>query len=64
MGGADGRSVGCALRAARSARCPAEGARTAGRVIPTAHEPVGELRLRGASLSRGVGGHQGLAAWV
>ena len=36
----------------------------AGRVIPTAHEPVGELRLRRAALDRGEGGHQGLAAWV
>lgn len=64
MGGADGRRVGCALRAARSARCPAEGARAAGHATPVAHALSDEGCLHGAALGRGVGGHQGLAAWV
>ena len=64
MGGADGRRVGCAPRAARSAGCLAAGAGAAGLATPAAHALSDEGCLRGAASGRGVGGHQGLAAWV
>ena len=43
---------------------PGGGSAVGGALIPTAHAPSDEGRLRGAALGRGVGGHQGLAAWV
>ena len=52
---AQGREVGT---------LPGGGGAGGGALIPTAHAPSDEGGLRGAALGRGVGGHQGLAAWV
>lgn len=52
---AQGREVGT---------LPGGGGAGGGALIPTAHAPRDEGGLHGAALDRGVGGHQGLAAWV
>ena len=54
---------GCAQGREVGAQCGGGGAGGGG-LIPTAHAPRGEGRLCRAASDRGVGGHQGLAAWV